>query len=127
MSRCGWTRSSTAAPISQEPSTPLLAELAGRVPAGRAQRAERCEGAAQRGCAATRSCSQPARHVYAPPVRALLQRVSEASVSVEGHVVGSIGWGLCALVGVSRDDSDATADRMAERIWRLRIFADEAG
>lgn len=48
-------------------------------------------------------------------------------MSVDGRVVGSIGRGLCALVGVSRDDSDAAVDRMAERIWRLRIFADDAG
>ena len=60
-------------------------------------------------------------------VRALLQRVSEASVSVDGRVVGRIGPGLCALVGVGSEDDQAAADRLALKIWQLRIFPDEAG
>jgi D-tyrosyl-tRNA(Tyr) deacylase len=60
-------------------------------------------------------------------VRALLQRVSEASVSVEGAVVGEIGRGLCALVGVGLADTAAAADRLARKIWELRVFPDEAG
>jgi D-tyrosyl-tRNA(Tyr) deacylase len=53
--------------------------------------------------------------------------VSEASVSVDGEVVGRIGEGLCALVGVERDDDETAADRLAAKIWQIRIFADEAG
>ncbi len=60
-------------------------------------------------------------------VRALLQRVSEASVSVEGHVVGQIGPGLCVLIGVGGHDDQAVADRMAHKIWQIRLFPDEAG
>jgi len=48
-------------------------------------------------------------------------------VSVDGQVVGSIGPGLCALVGVSRHDGQQAAHRLAKKIWQLRIFADEAG
>jgi D-tyrosyl-tRNA(Tyr) deacylase len=53
--------------------------------------------------------------------------VSEASVSVDGEVVGRIGRGLCALVGVSRQDDEPAARRLAAKIWDLRIFADETG
>ena len=60
-------------------------------------------------------------------VRALLQRVSEASVSVDGQVVGQIGPGLCALVGVAGHDDQVAADRLALKIWQLRLFPDEAG
>ena len=60
-------------------------------------------------------------------VRALLQRVSEASVSVDGRVVGRIGPGLCALVGVGSEDDQAAADRLALKIWQIRLFPDEAG
>jgi D-tyrosyl-tRNA(Tyr) deacylase len=60
-------------------------------------------------------------------MRGLMQRVSEASVSVDGEVVGRIGPGLCALVGVGLDDDQAAADRLATKIWQLRVFPDEAG
>ena len=60
-------------------------------------------------------------------VRALLQRVSEASVSVDGQVVGQIGRGLCALIGVGGKDDEAAADRLAAKIWQIRLFPDEAG
>ena len=60
-------------------------------------------------------------------VRALLQRVSEASVSVDGQVVGQIGPGLCVLIGVGGHDDQAAADRMADKIWQIRLFPDEAG
>ena len=56
-----------------------------------------------------------------------MQRVSRASVSVEGRQVGSIGPGLCVLVGVSRDDDAGVATRLAERLWNLRIFEDDEG
>ena len=60
-------------------------------------------------------------------MRAVLQRVSSAEVKVDGSVVGSIGRGLLVLVGAGRDDDTADADRLAERIVHLRVFADDAG
>lgn len=57
----------------------------------------------------------------------LIQRVSEASVSVEGRRVGEIGRGTLALVGVRRDDDRAAADRLLERLLSYRIFADAEG
>jgi D-tyrosyl-tRNA(Tyr) deacylase len=60
-------------------------------------------------------------------MRALLQRVSSARVVVAGEVVGQIGPGSCAFVGVAHEDDDAVARRMAERIWQVRIFEDEDG
>ena len=60
-------------------------------------------------------------------MRAVLQRVSSASVSVEGEVVGSIGPGLCVLVGVTHDDDEAVAAKLAEKLWHLRVFDDDAG
>jgi D-tyrosyl-tRNA(Tyr) deacylase len=60
-------------------------------------------------------------------VRALLQRVSRASVSVDGTTIASVGPGLLVLVGVGHGDDDATADALARRITELRIFADEEG
>ncbi len=58
-------------------------------------------------------------------VRALLQRVAEASVEVDGERVAAIGPGLLALVAAGRDDDAAAAGRLAAKISRLRIFADE--
>lgn len=58
---------------------------------------------------------------------ALLQRVSQASVSVEGETVGEIGAGLMVLLGVERGDGFAQADRMLERILGYRVFADCEG
>jgi D-tyrosyl-tRNA(Tyr) deacylase len=60
-------------------------------------------------------------------VRVLLQRVSRASVSVEGQVVGSIGPGLVALVGVAKGDSAKDAQYLAEKVVGLRIFSDSEG
>jgi D-tyrosyl-tRNA(Tyr) deacylase len=60
-------------------------------------------------------------------VRALLQRVSEASVTVDGEVVGEIGAGLLVLLGVGKGDTDADAAAMADKVSGLRIFEDEAG
>ena len=57
----------------------------------------------------------------------LIQRVSSASVSVDGEVVGAIGPGLLALVGVEPGDGEAQVARMAERLLGYRVFADEAG
>jgi D-aminoacyl-tRNA deacylase len=60
-------------------------------------------------------------------VRGLVQRVSEASVSVDGVVVGKIGRGLCTLIGVGRGDDEKSADLLAAKIWQLRIFPDGTG
>ena len=60
-------------------------------------------------------------------MRALLQRVREARVEVEGAVTGSIGPGLLILVGVAREDSDAAATYLAAKVANLRIFSDAAG
>lgn len=60
-------------------------------------------------------------------MRALLQRVSEASVSVDGQVVGSCGPGLLVLLGVGPTDDEACAERLWHKILRLRIFADASG
>jgi D-tyrosyl-tRNA(Tyr) deacylase len=56
-----------------------------------------------------------------------VQRVSRASVTVGGEVVGAIGPGLCALVGVTHDDDARAAVRLADKLWNLRIMADDAG
>ena len=58
---------------------------------------------------------------------ALLQRVSEASVAVDGTTIASIARGVLALIGVERGDSEAEADRLAEKIIAFRIFPDGAG
>jgi D-aminoacyl-tRNA deacylase len=60
-------------------------------------------------------------------VRALVQRVTEARVRVDGEVVGEIGSGLCVLVGVTHDDTDAAARKLAEKVWHLRVFDDADG
>lgn len=60
-------------------------------------------------------------------MRALVQRVTSASVSVGGQVVGAIGPGLCVLLGVGRADGEAQVAWLAEKVANLRIFADEAG
>jgi len=60
-------------------------------------------------------------------VRALLQRVTRASVRVDGETVGEIGTGLVVFVGVGPGDDDAVADALAARIAELRIFRDEEG
>jgi D-tyrosyl-tRNA(Tyr) deacylase len=59
-------------------------------------------------------------------VRAVVQRVARAAVRVDGEVVGAIeGPGLCVLVGVTHADAAATADRLAEKLWTLRILSEE--
>jgi D-aminoacyl-tRNA deacylase len=60
-------------------------------------------------------------------VRALLQRVTQASVTVDGQVIGAIGPGLLILVCAMEGDSDATAEAMARKIAKLRIFKDAEG
>jgi len=58
---------------------------------------------------------------------ALIQRVSEASVSIEGKVVVSIGKGLLVLLGIEKNDSVLEADRIAEKLLHCRIFEDNEG
>jgi D-aminoacyl-tRNA deacylase len=60
-------------------------------------------------------------------MRAVLQRVSRAKVTVEGKVTGEVGAGLMVLLGVGKEDSSATAVAMAEKVANLRIFEDDAG
>jgi len=60
-------------------------------------------------------------------MRAVCQRVTAARVRVGGALVGEIGPGLCVLLGVARGDGEEAAGRLAAKIARLRIFADEAG
>lgn len=60
-------------------------------------------------------------------MRALVQRVSQAAVDVEGERVAQIGPGMLVLLGVSRDDGEASADRLADKVAKLRIFDDAEG
>jgi D-tyrosyl-tRNA(Tyr) deacylase len=60
-------------------------------------------------------------------MRALVQRVSQAAVDVEGDRVAQIGPGLLVLLGVSVDDSEEQADRLAEKVRALRVFDDAEG
>ena len=58
-------------------------------------------------------------------MRALLQRVSEARVRVDGEIIGEIEQGVLALIGITHDDTAAQATRLAEKIANLRIFTDD--
>jgi D-aminoacyl-tRNA deacylase len=60
-------------------------------------------------------------------MRAVIQRVSRAEVSVGGKCLGKIGVGFAVLLGVARDDTEADAEFIADRILGLRVFADAAG
>ena len=60
-------------------------------------------------------------------MRAVVQRVSRARVTVEGRVTGEIGAGLMVLLGVGREDTSAVASSMAEKVVNLRIFEDDQG
>lgn len=60
-------------------------------------------------------------------MRAVIQRVSQASVTVDGEVVGRIGCGFLVLVGVTHTDTRAEADWLARKIAGLRVFDDDAG
>ncbi len=60
-------------------------------------------------------------------MRAVIQRVAEAKVEVEGKIVGQIGPGLLVYLGVGKGDTEADVQFMAEKLANLRIFADEAG
>jgi D-aminoacyl-tRNA deacylase len=60
-------------------------------------------------------------------MRALVQRVSRASVTVDGTVTGAIGAGLLVLLGVTHDDTPEVCDRLADKIRALRVFPDAEG
>ena len=60
-------------------------------------------------------------------MRALVQRVSHAAVRIGGEPVASIGPGLLVLLGVTHDDDEATADRLADKVSALRVFPDAQG
>ncbi len=62
-----------------------------------------------------------------PAMRALVQRVERAAVRVEGVEVAAIGPGLLVLLGVTHDDGEAQADRLADKVRALRVFADADG
>lgn len=60
-------------------------------------------------------------------MKAVIQRVTSASVTVEGKIAGQIGVGIMALLGVEKGDTEAQADWLAEKIANLRIFSDQDG
>lgn len=60
-------------------------------------------------------------------MKALIQRVSEASVSIEGETTGEIGRGLLVLLGLDRDDGPQHLDKMVRKLLAYRIFADDSG
>lgn len=60
-------------------------------------------------------------------MRAVIQRVSNASVTVDGKVAGAIGPGLLVLLGVGRNDTEQDAEALAQKIIELRVFQDDAG
>ena len=61
-------------------------------------------------------------------MRGLVQRVTQASVTIaDGELVGAIGAGLCVLVGVTHDDTEASARKLADKIWGLRVIDDDNG
>jgi D-aminoacyl-tRNA deacylase len=65
--------------------------------------------------------------VFVANMKAVVQRVSRARVTVGGEVVGEIGSGLCVLLGVARGDDSAAADRLAGKVAQLRVFEDDEG
>jgi D-tyrosyl-tRNA(Tyr) deacylase len=60
-------------------------------------------------------------------MKAVLQRVREARVEIDGDIVGRIGTGLLVLLCAEREDTDAVGDRLLAKLLKLRVFADEAG
>jgi D-aminoacyl-tRNA deacylase len=60
-------------------------------------------------------------------MRAVVQRVTRAAVTVGDETVGAIGAGLCVLVGVTHEDDGGTAAKLADKLWHLRLFDDAEG
>src|SRR4029078_11733334 len=67
------------------------------------------------------------RRGAARPLRALVQRVARASVTVDGTVKGAVGPGPLLLLGVTHTDTEADGDRLADKVRNLRIFSDADG
>jgi D-tyrosyl-tRNA(Tyr) deacylase len=65
--------------------------------------------------------------VFALNMKTVLQRVTHASVRVDGEIAAEIGPGLCVLLGIARGDGVAAASRVAEKVARMRVFEDENG
>ena len=65
--------------------------------------------------------------ISSPTVRAVVQRVAEAEVRVDGGVAGAIGGGLVVFLGVGAGDTEADAEYLADKVLTLRVFPDEAG
>src|SRR5213075_2287195 len=65
--------------------------------------------------------------LWSSVMRALVQRVAQASVTIDGVVVGAIGAGLCVFVGITHDDDVVAARAMADKLWNLRIMNDADG
>jgi len=65
--------------------------------------------------------------ISSPAVRAVVQRVAEASCRVEGEPVGAIGPGLVVLLGVAHGDTEKDAEYLADKVLHLRVFPDESG
>ena len=60
-------------------------------------------------------------------MRAVVTRVSEASVAIDGTITGQIGQGFLVLLGIGPEDTEAQADKLADKVCGLRVFEDEAG
>ena len=60
-------------------------------------------------------------------MRAVVTRVSQAAVAIDGETVGQIGQGFLVLLGVASEDTEAQAEKLADKICGLRVFSDEAG
>jgi D-tyrosyl-tRNA(Tyr) deacylase len=75
----------------------------------------------------SRSCGEVGSRAKIAQVRAVVQRVSGARVLVDGAIVGEVGAGLCVFLGVARSDDEASAERLAGKIARLRVFENEDG
>jgi D-tyrosyl-tRNA(Tyr) deacylase len=87
----------------------------------------RSAGVERLACAGGRAVlTQPAGGTF-PPMRAVIQRVSRASVTVDAQVTGAIGPGLLVYVGVAREDTSADVDYIVEKVLALRIFNDDNG
>jgi D-tyrosyl-tRNA(Tyr) deacylase len=65
--------------------------------------------------------------VFVANMKAVVQRVSRARVSVGGEVVGEIGSGLCVLLGIARGDEGSAVDRLAAKVAQLRVFENDEG
>ena len=71
--------------------------------------------------------TKPSESAILENMKTVIQRVSEASVMIDGSVHGKIGQGFLVLVGIQDADDEETVRKMAEKIFRLRVFEDEAG